>query len=149
MQAAPSVAHGSGPTVCGELDTTKQKSYGKLWLNLVISFIYHHDFTLRMTVPNRILLLLLEGWTWEQGVIYFMRQIRCVKMWLFTKEQNKSYRRDANHLLIFVSVGLLLISHYAARLASNRCRPVTGDMHLSYVMCFVFTCQHVIDLLCM
>ncbi len=22
-QAAPSVAHGSGPTVCGELDTTK------------------------------------------------------------------------------------------------------------------------------
>lgn len=34
-----------------------------------------------------------------------MRQIRCVKMWLFTKEQNKSCRRDANHILIFVSVG--------------------------------------------
>lgn len=34
MQAAPSVAHGSGSTVCGELDTTKQKSYRKLWLNL-------------------------------------------------------------------------------------------------------------------
>lgn len=58
-------------------------------------------------------------------------------------------RKSSLHLCLSGFTFSFPTVQFRCSLASNHCRPVAGDTHLSYVMCFVFTCQHVIDLLCM